>query len=424
MMCTRKKNDSKKKDMSTRIKYFVMIGWMLLGMAFQVMAQDYSISVSGVVRDSENGRRIAQASVGTPDGHVATVTNADGRFTLKLPQRPKSIVISCLGYRSAHVNLDDDLSKEIKVRLVPSSITLSELIVSNMNPYEIVEAAVQKIKTNNSRNNELLRCFYRETTQKGRRFIYVAEAVTDLYKAGYDRLTAVDRVAIEKGRKLVSVRPTDTLGAKIQGGPTLPVMLDMVKNRDLLINKDELALYHLQMEPPQSIDDRSQLVISFSPAYITDHVLYHGKMYIDRQTLAFTRFEMSLDMSDEERATAFILLRKPLGVRFRPKDLSITVAYRYDNGVSRMHYLHSDVRFYCEWRRKLFASPYHVEAEMVVTDLVSEDAEPIRGRESFNYHDSFFDKVQYFTDPDFWEAYNIIEPSESLEHAIGKLRKK
>ena len=60
----------------------------------------------------------------------------------------------------------------------------------------------------------------------------------------------------------------------------------------------------------------------------------------------------------------------------------------------------------------------------VAPSLVSEDAEPIRGRESFNYHDSFFDKVQYFTDPDFWEAYNIIEPSESLEHAIGKLRKK
>jgi len=32
--------------------------------------------------------------------------------------------------------------------------------------------------------------------------------------------------------------------------------------------------------------------------------------------------------------------------------------------------------------------------------------------------------VDYFDDPNFWDAYNIIEPTESLEDAIGKLRKK
>ena len=33
------------------------------------------------------------------------------------------------------------------------------------------------------------------------------------------------------------------------------------------------------------------------------------------------------------------------------------------------------------------------------------------------------DKAPLFQDPDFWKDYNIIEPSESLEHAVARLRK-
>ena len=63
---------------------------------------------------------------------------------------------------------------------------------------------------------------------------------------------------------------------------------------------------------------------------------------------------------------------------------------------------------------------------MVVTDrLVSgHDAKRPKGRSTFGLNDRFYDKVEYFDDPDFWADYNIIEPTENLEHAIGKLKKK
>ena len=244
-----------------------------------------------------------------------------------------------------------------------------------------------------------------------------------MYKSSYLRNHNNDRVAIVKGRKLVSPKQTDTLGAKIQGGPTLPVALDVVKEPEFLLSKDELRYYTLHMDIPVTIDDRPQVVIAFEPLYSVDHVLYQGKMYIDRQTLAFTRIEMSLDMHDKQRATEVMLLHKPLGVRFRPHELTTTISYRYDGSVSRMHYLHSDARFHCDWRKRFFSASYHVEAEMVVTDLLSEDAKPISGRSSFNERESFYDKVHFFNDPDFWGQYNIIEPSESLENAISKLKK-
>ena len=401
----------------------ILIVCLMTWLPVALLAQTKDYAVSGEVRDAETGKRLAQASITTPDGHEATVTNTDGSFTLKTQRRPSAIYVSCLGYNAMRVTLQGSGDKPLKIKLTPGTITLSEIFVSAMDPKEVVMEAMSKIPDNYSRDNELLRCFYRETTRKGRRYIYVAEAVTDLYKAGYNRLTGIDRVAIERGRRLVSERRTDTLGAKIQGGPTLPVGLDLMKNREMLLSPEELKLYNFRMEVPAVEDGRPQLVVSFAPAVTTDHVLYYGKMYIDRQTMAFTRIEMSLDMTDEARATQLLLLRKPLGVRFRPREYTATIAYRYDGKVSRIHYMHTDVRFYCEWRRKLFASPYHVEAEMVVTDLISRQAQPISGRSSFSSRDSFYDKVSYFSDPDFWADYNIIEPTESLEHAIKKLKK-
>ena len=59
---------------------------------------------------------------------------------------------------------------------------------------------------------------------------------------------------------------------------------------------------------------------------------------------------------------------------------------------------------------------------MVVTDVFQEP-HALKGRSSFSSRDTFYDKVLFFDDPDFWKDYNIIEPTESLENAIDKLKK-
>ena len=116
-----------------------------------------------------------------------------------------------------------------------------------------------------------------------------------------------------------------------------------------------------------------------------------------------------------------------MGLRFRPKQLTMTIAYTTDEqGVTHMSYLRNEMRFNCDWKRRLFASSYTTVSEMVVTDDVAcgSDAKRPKGRASFGLKDRFYDRVEYFDDPDFWADYNIIEPTESLEHAIDKLKKK
>ena len=80
------------------------------------------------------------------------------------------------------------------------------------------------------------------------------------------------------------------------------------------------------------------------------------------------------------------------------------------------------MRFNCDWRKRLLATSYTAVNELVVTD-VREPAVPIARADAFRTVDILSDKASEFLDPDFWKDYNIIEPTESLEHAVNRLRK-
>ena len=379
------------------------------------------VQVSGTVVCQTTGKALAGASV-TGDGHTV-VTNDDGYFVLKTDTELKTITVSHVGYRAQRVRLSQPSGQPLRIRLKPATIQLQEVLVMAGNARELVSTAISKIPQNYSQQPELLRCFYRETAQKRQRYIMVAEGVVDMFKTAYDYQSDNDRVAIRKGRRLLSPRRGDTLTVKVTGGPVLPVQLDMVKRRDFLLNEEELDCYHLEMEMPTTIGDRQQYVVSIRPRRKMPYALYYGRLYIDQETLAFTRAELSLDMSDRHKATEMMLVRKPLGVRFRPKELSLLLDYRFENGVTRISYIRTFFRFNCDWRRRLFATSFTACCEMVVTGQTATTGRPIRGRESFDQRDAFFDKVDYFLDPVFWQDYNIIEPTESLNRAITRLMK-
>ncbi len=379
------------------------------------------VIVSGTVIDDKTGQVLRQASVAA--GRVSVVTNDDGVFTLKLEGNQKTVSVSHLGYKTRRIQIGNQETgdQNLTIRLVPTSIQLREVIVRNEDPRRLVDIAIDKIPDNYSRVPELLKGFYRETAMKRRHYIYVAEGVEDLYKTPYNRGTARDRVAIVKGRRLLSQKQGDTLGVKVAGGPVQAVVMDLVKNREFLLNKEDLDAYRFSMAPLEFINDRQQFVVLMEPYFVTDHALFFGKLYIDAERLAFTRIELDLDMRDKDKATQTMLVRKPFGVRFKPRELSTVVDYRYEEGVTRISYLRNTFRFNCDWKRKLFSTSFTATCEMAVTDSQSDHVQPIASRNSFDSHDAYYDKVEYFLDPDYWSNYNIIEPSESLDKAIKRL---
>ena len=403
-------------------KNLILIAFLLCSTALfaQVDTVRLGYSVHGTVVDAATGRAMESVHVSVPDRHYATVTNADGGFTIKSDRPVTEVVFSYMGYRTQTVQ---PTGQALRVRMLSEALTLEEASIITGDPYEIVNAALEQVRYRFSQQPELLECFYRETVRKRNRYIYVSEAVARMYKTGYDGNIYRDRTALEKSRVLLSQRKADTLSVKVQGGPTQALSFDVVKNFEVLFDREEMALYEFEMGRPTYINDRLQFVIRFRPgSKPVDWALYNGTLYIDRELLSFTRIEMSLDMSDVAKATRTMVIRKPFTLRFTPRELSIVINYRLQDGQSRLSYFRSTMRFNCDWKKRLLATSYTAVNELVVTD-VRVPAVQIPREEMFRTNDILSDKAAEFLDPDYWKDYNIIEPTESLENAIGRLRK-
>ena len=407
-----------------RLKAFLFP--ILLLVSFTALAQTdpnpLPFSASGTVIDSETGRPLQYVGVSFTGLKYATVTNADGVFTLKSAVEPESIDFAILGYKTVRVQFPKDGSP-VTVKMPRGSLTLEGALVI-ADPYSVLERAIAKIKDNYSRQPELFDCFYRETVQKRHRYVYISEAVSRMYKSSYYRLGILsDKIAVDKSRILVSPDRKDTLGVKIVGGPAQAVLLDIVKNNDLL-NAAELSNYKLSMEVPEMIGDRLQFSIRLIPVGNQPYPLYEGMIYIDRETFAFTRFELDYDMRDKDKVTSSILISKPAGLRFTPTKVSIRYDYSLSEGVSRVSYVRSEIKFKCDWKKRLLRTDFTAVTELVTTDRHEGDVEIIPRKEAFGLRDVLSEKAATDFDPEFWKDYNIIEPTETLDNAIGKLLKR
>ena len=401
-------------------KWLVIIALFLAGMLAQAQTDSLRLgyTVQGTVVDAGNGRPLESVHVSIPGRHQATVTNADGFFIIKSDKPIGTITCSYLGYRSKSVKG----GKDLRITLQRESIQLHEAHIISGDPKKIVEMAVERIWDTYCTQPQLLECFYRETLQKRNRYTYVAEAVARMYKSAYNASVSYDAAALEKSRVLVSQRRTDTLSVKTQGGPTTAIGMDLLKNTPLLFNRDEMALYSYEMLSPTYIGDRVQFVIQMTPKVEVEYALYNCTLYIDRERLTFTRIEAALDMRDRPKATRMMLVSKPFSLRFFPEECSVVINYRLEGDQVRMEYFRSTMRFACDWRKRLFRTRYTAINELVVTD-VRPEATPIRRQDRFRTSDILSDKAPEFYDADFWADYNIIEPSESLENAIKRLKR-
>lgn len=381
------------------------------------------VTISGHVRSLATREAVVDAEIRIPGSNASVITNEDGFFTFKVSEMPARLTVSALGHRNSSVSqryLNDHVD-DVEIWLTPETRILNQVTVYTAE--DLVRTAIDKIEQNYSKQSERLSCFYRETTRKQSRYVNLSEAVMSLFKTEYGRDVTRDQVYILKGRSLISQRTKDTLAIKVMGGPHESVMLDLVKNRDMFLYNDDLPAYRFTMEEGTSIDERPQFVIKFEPTQVRPYALYHGTLYIDMEHLAFTRMELSLDMSDRQKATDVMLVKKPFGLRFRPRELSTTISYHYDGECFRLSYMRNFFHFNCDWKKRWISTSYRVISEMVVTDYVEDDV-PRSRKGSFGYRDVLDPKAENFNDPAFWESYNILEPSESLEHAVSKLKKR
>ena len=306
----------------------------------------------------------------------------------------------------------------------PHSYLLNEATVLPNDARFIVEQAIQNIAHNYLTVPSLMKGFYRETVQKKKKYINLSEAVTHSYKTSYTMGNVIkDKVEVVKSRRLISHKATDTLAVKLSGGPILSIWLDLVKNPEILLAQEVLDGYRFTLASPEIIDGKLMYIIHFRPTGQVPYALYEGKLYINPINLSFIRAEFNLSLKDKAEATRMILSRKPAGLRFNLQEVSYIISYREQNGKTVQNYIRNRIRFKCDWKRKLFGTSYTIQSENIVTDWEEIPSIQLSKDKAYSKNEAIYDSAPANWSADFWKEYNILEPDESLEKAVRKLKK-
>jgi hypothetical protein len=412
--------------MKTFSKNLVRVGILfLLAASFSAtLAQNTFITINGLLKDAKTGEKITYATITVPNTGIGTVTNSDGEFTLKVSTSVNAefFEVSHVSYATTQFKISDAVGKDKTFYLDVKPIQLKELAVLPEDARGIVEKALGSVRKNYSEVPNMMTGFYRESIRQRRDYLSISEAVVDIYKASYTGMQN-DQVRIFKGRKGSNVKKADTLMVHLQGGPNVSMLLDIVKNTGLSIALENLDNYQFKFETVVNIDDKLNWVIAFSPNVVNEEPLYYGKLYISQESMALTRAEFSLDLSDEDKAARVFVQKKPMGLVFMPMSTSYLVTYKPQNGKYYLNYVRVDLKFRCDWKKRLFKNNYTVMSELAITDRREDNIAKFVNQEVFKANMVFAEKVQDLTDVDFWGDNNIIEPENSIQNAIKKLSK-
>jgi hypothetical protein len=425
--------------MRTRKYTLLTVTFLIAAFVTQTIYAEYSrdskkadqqnyITIRGKVVDGESGMPLVFASVSVQETNIATITNVDGEFIIKIGEsvNARNLEFTHLGYRNRVLPLSEMKENGGKnvIPMQSAPIPIQEIIIRPMFPEEILVKAISLINKNYPTEANQMTSFYRETIRKNRTYVSIAEAVNEIFKAPYNNDLRFDATRIYKGRKNSLVDKMDTILFKLQGGPVTVLQLDLVKNPEIILTKDAMQYYDYSLTGVIEIDDRPHYVIDFIQKPDAEMPLFLGKFFIDTKTFAISEVEFGLNLSDKEAATPLFIRKKPVGMSVTPEIASYMVKYREQDGKWYFSYSRAEVKFKVNWKKKLFNTNYTTMSELAVTDRTNQEVIKFTGKERIRVDDIFMEEVEAFADTEFWGEYNVIEPDQSIEAAIRKLSRK
>ena len=385
--------------------------------------------IAGKVVDGASNRPIHYASVNLAGTDVANVSNSEGVFTLKIDARTPDfalVTVGSIGYAAITLKISDfegfTVDNPLRISLIPVSLTLDPALISARDPEELMKAALYKIRDNYPTEPVGMTAFYREMVKKGsNKYLTMNEAVLDIAKAPYGTFRS-DRVGIYKGRGSQNYDSTDTLFIKYQGGAVSILQIDQAKNPFAAVAIQDIGtVYDFTLEPTTFLDTRAFYVVRFNQKKYVEEMLMRGLVYIDSETLAIGRVEMQMNVEGRQDAAQAFVLKRPQDTQFTVERADYVVNYKR-SGDQKWYYDYArvEVVFKTKKKRSLFSNHYTVMSEIAVTD---HKAGPVKIEQEarVRFRDQMTVKLSAFTDPNFWENYNVIEPDADIQAIVKKI---
>ncbi|HCD23138.1 MAG TPA: hypothetical protein DEQ44_04235 [Flavobacteriaceae bacterium] len=397
---------------------------LMFFLCFSTHAQTNSVKeITGRVIDQRTKEPLALASVRLSDDQGATVTNKDGRFSIKIPvDNPgQELLISFMGYESARLAINTQ-PDPLLISLIPSTTILKEVTVSvPQDPGVLVLEMLKNRQQQGTQQKSQVITFFREAVRKKSKNLSLAEAIIEVDKQP-NSSDKNDVARLIQFRKSTNYKPNDTLAVKLQGGPYNTLFIDIAKYPDIVFDPQALQAYRFTHAGFTQIDQKLVHIVHFEQKQNVITPLYRGELYITTQGNHLAKAIFEMNVTNREAAASLFVRKKPARVKLWPTSVNYQVDYSPQGESWTFQYSKMEMNFTANWKNKLFNTQYQIWAEMAVTDQKNPSStNTMDNTDVIKPSVVLSESTKGFGNPDFWGEYTVIEPDQSIEEAIERI---
>ena len=390
--------------------------------------RDNYIEFSGKIINAENKEPLIFANLNLLESNISTISNSKGDFKIKIPKSHSSfkIKISFIGFKTKIIDLKSFENTTNTISLDVFVTPLSEMVMSIPKDVEgLVRETLLNAGNNYLEDHTIMTAFYRETIKRKRRNVSLSEAVINIYKSSYKLYTKRDGIKVLKIRKDTDYSRLDTVALKLSGGPFNTLYQDIIKYPNYFIPTAFISNYSFSVHRTSKINNRPVYVIRFKQKENIDEPYFFGELYIDGENKILLSATYSLNLSNKEIASKLFVEKKPKDANVWPTKAVYRVDYAERGGKWHYSYSNLSLDFKINWTKKIFNTSYSLSSEMAITDWIENTTlEYPKRKELMNKSIILADSNTGFQDLNFWGEKNIIEPENSIQNAIKKIKKK
>lgn len=377
----------------------------LIGLIFSCLvglAQENTITISGVVMDSETREPLPYATVGLVGLPIGTITNARGEFDFHIPATnvAETFQITMIGFESFRAPVTK-VEHQTEFLLVRSLTVLEEVVVSDsLAAGDIFKIALNRIPLNYPMEPVEMDGFYRDVKKVGDKYVSLLEAAITIYDKDYeaprDYTKVRERVAIKEIRKSYDY---DIAYAKYFEQYNLLEDLLLDNNVKYRSFNDEPQFYEmLKRKMVHGVDNKPLYLIFLSQPG------YDLKVFIEPKTYGILRIEFGWG-NGEEPIFTYKKNRKLMNNVMRLDKL---VEFEPHNGKLYLKYIRTTYKN--QWVNTQIGSDEQTTKlfqELLINNVNTKDPNWVSSSKKMKhyglqYQHGVYNKV-------FWDNYNVIK---------------
>ncbi|MCH8495873.1 MAG: DUF5686 and carboxypeptidase regulatory-like domain-containing protein, partial [Balneolales bacterium] len=221
-------------------------------------------SISGQIFDAQSGSPLYAATVQVEHTYTGTITNTNGEFMIRTRSMPVTIVVRFIGYESQRIAIDAPSAEPIVVQLVPTPVSMGEIVVTGEDPAIRImrEVIARKPIWRDMLDSYVAEAYTRQRLENDTGIVSITESVSRVY---WDK---------RRGSREVLVHRQQTSNMDISqnfaGATLLPNFYDdniSISGFDLVgvTHPDALRYYHFKLEGFRELDGHTVYDISVTP---------------------------------------------------------------------------------------------------------------------------------------------------------------